>query len=627
MIIALRKKMKLIFIILLLGIIPAFTIFGVGSILKSPKRKTMGEINGRKVGMREYNAAYMEIYRDSQLSSREMPREQLNEAAWLRLILLDEAKKYGLQVSNEQVAHRVASIFKREGKFDKRFYYDILNRSFRITPAVYEEQTRKTIAIDTLRDIILGGIKITENELYQQYLNDNQKLTVNYLLFPYRDYLPTITPTEEELLAYYEENKDTYKKPNEVNTKYVSTSVEDYLTKFEASEEEAESYFEENKQDFMQAHEVHARHILFKIDENADEDAVEKVKTTAQGILEKANDGEDFAELAKEHSQGPSASNGGDLGFFGKGAMVPPFEEAAFTLKAGEVFPELVRTKFGYHIIKAEEIKEEIQKNFDDVKEEVITKIKTEKADALARELIEECYYKSEDLESMKEVADELGIKVEETGFFSYSYDIPEIGNSREYYEQAFELDLFKTSEIINTNNKYYLFSPVDHRNGSIPELSEIRTRLKNDYKREKSKELAEADAKKALDIITPDMGKQNKSFTDVAKSAGYKPIESKPFSKQSPDVEMGYGVSLAETLFSTKTSAVSDPIETTTGFLIAEAKAYEQPDLTGFEETKETLRVQQAMQKKYIIFQEWLTNVKQNAKLVDLTKYVNQSK
>lgn len=625
MIIALRKRMKLIFIIILLGIIPAFTFFGVGSMLNSPKRKIMGEINNRKVNSKEYNTAYMDVYRDAQLSNRELTREQLNDAAWLRLILLDEAKKYGLQVSDEQVAERVATIFKRNGKFDKRFYIDILSRSFRVPPAVYEEQTRKTIMIDTLRDIILDGIKITDNEIYQQYIADNQKLTVNYLLFPYRDYLPTITPTEEELLAYYEENKETYKKPNEVNTKFLSTSVEDYLSKFEASEEEAELYFEEKKQDFMQEHEVHARHILFNLDENATEEVTEKVKTRAQGILEKANDGEDFAELAKEYSQGPSASTGGDLGFFGKGAMVKPFEEAVFTLKAGEVFPELVRTKFGYHIIKADEVKEEIQKSFDDVKEEVITKIKTEKADALARELIEECYYKSEDMETMQKAADELGIKVEETGFFSYSYNIPLIGNSREYYKQAFELDLFKTSEIINTNEKYYLFSPIDRRSGSIPELSEIKTRLENDFKREKAKELAEEDASKALDKITPDMGKQNKPFTDVAKDMGYEPVVSKPFSKQSPDPEMGYGVDLAETLFSTKTSAISDPIETTTGFLIAEAKEYDQPELTEFEETKETLKTQQSMQKKYMIFQEWLDNIKQNAKLVDLTKYVNQ--
>ncbi len=625
MIIALRKKMKLIFIIILLGIIPAFTFFGVGSMLRAPKKKVMGEINGRKVTAKEYNTAYMDVYRDAQLSSRELSRDQINDAAWLRLILLDEAKKYGLQVSDEQVANRIATIFKRNGKFDKRFYIDILSRSFRVPPSVYEEQTRKTIMIDTLRDLILDGIKITDNEIYQQYLLDNQKLTVNYILFPYRDYLPKITPTQEELMAYYEENKENYKKPNEVNTKYVSTSVADYMSKFEASEEEAKKYFEDNKQDFTQEHEVHARHILFNLDEKAPQEEVEKVKAKAQAVLEKANDGEDFAELAKEYSQGPSASTGGDLGFFGKGAMVKPFEEAAFTLKAGEIYPQLVRTKFGFHIIKAEEVKEEIQKSFDDVKEEVIEKVRTEKADALARELIEECYYKSDDMESMQKAADELGLKVEETGFFSYSYNIPKIGNSRDYYEQAFKLDLFKTSEIVNTDQKYYLLAPIERRNGAIPDFDEIKTQLENDFKREKAKKLAEKDAIDALSKITPDMGKQNKSFMDAAKDAGYKPITSKPFTKQSPDPQMGYGVDLAETLFSTKINAVSDPIETTTGYLIAEAKQFDKPDLTEFEDTKETLKSQQSMQKKYMIFQEWMDNVKQNAKLVDLTKYVDR--
>lgn len=123
------------------------------------------------------------------------------------------------------------------------------------------------------------------------------------------------------------------------------------------TDDEIHTYYVSNSEQFKALEQVHARHILIKVDKGADETAREEAKKQIEGILKEAKGGTDFAELAKKHSQAPSGSKGGDLGFFTRGKMVKPFEEAAFALKAGEI-SGVIQTIYGYHIIKVEENKE-----------------------------------------------------------------------------------------------------------------------------------------------------------------------------------------------------------------------------------------------------------------------------
>ncbi len=616
----LRKKMKIIFIIILLGIIPAFTFWGVGNIFRSAKKQVMGEIYNRKINANEYNSAYMAVYWDAQLTGRQLTGEQLNDLAWNRLILLEESRKYGIDISDDEVARRIAQLFSRNGKFDEAFYFDLLSRNG-ISPSAYETQTKYSLMIEKLRDLILDGVKLNDNEVYEQYLADNQKLSVEYILFAYRDLLAQINFKEEDLIAYYNEHKDDYKRPAEVNTSYVGVKTEDYLKGIKVSDEDVKTYYDEHKDEFKQEHQVQARHILFKTPEKMTEKENEAIVAKAKDVLAKVKAGEDFAELAKKYSECPSASKGGDLGFFGKGAMVKPFEDAALKLKKGEVCPDLVKTQFGYHIIKVEDVKEEKEKSFDEVKSEIINKLTKEQAESKAREVIEEIYYKSEDLENMKKAAKEFGVEVKETGFFSNSY-IPGVGNSNDYYEQAFKLDLFKVSEIIPTDDGFYLFSTIEKRTGAIPEFAQVKAQVEIDYKNNKAKELAEKQAQEAIDKIKKIMDSQKKSFADAAKEAGFDVKMSQPFTKMAPDSNMGYSQELGDKLFELKENEISKPLESTSGVIIARAVKYDTPSMADFEKSRGEQEAKLNMQKKYMCFQEWFNMVKKDAKLIDLTKY-----
>jgi peptidyl-prolyl cis-trans isomerase C len=141
------------------------------------------------------------------------------------------------------------------------------------------------------------------------------------------------------------------------------------------TEAEVKNVYDENPEDFKQKAQVHARHILIKVAADADEAAKAEARKKIEAVEEKAKKGTDFAELAKTHSEGPSNVRGGDLGFFGRGQMVKPFEEAAFGLEPGKI-SDVVETRFGYHLIKVEERKKERTLSFDEVKPQLMEKLK-----------------------------------------------------------------------------------------------------------------------------------------------------------------------------------------------------------------------------------------------------------
>ena len=621
-----RNKMKLFLLIILVGIIPAFALWGVSSLFKTPTRKIMGEINGKKIGTQEYQKAQLAILWDALLSNKTLDPDDVNEGTWNRLILLDEAKKYEITVSDEEVAKRITQIFQRGGRFDRNFYMDVLQRN-RISPQMYEQTTRDSLKIERLRDIILEGVKLTDMELINSYKRENDRLTLEYVMFESKDFQDKITPSDTEIQEYFETNKDNYRKPAEVNANYIEVAIADQMPSVNVTDNDGKEYFEDNQDEFKQEHKVKARHILFKMPENADESVIESVQTRANEVLEKAKAGEDFAELAKTYSEGPSAPQGGDLGLFGKGAMVPPFEEAAFSLKTGEIYDGLVKTRFGYHIIKVEEVQEESIPDFNDIKEEVMEKLKISRADAYARELIEECYYKSDDREAMVKFAEDLGLEIKETGFFSNPYNIPNIGNSPDFHKQAFDLELFNVGEIVKTDLAYYILSPIDKQSGILPELSEIKDRVERDYKRENAKEQAQIEADKLAEQIKKSVLIEKISFKDAVEKTGFSVETTNPFTISSPDPSLGFISELGNKLFTLKADEISIPIKTSKGVFIAHALHYQEIDLETLDEAKkEKLREEMGFQKKYLIFQEWIDNIKQNAKLVDLTKYVNQN-
>ncbi len=172
--------------------------------------------------------------------------------------------------------------------------------------------------------------------------------------------------------------------------------IEDRAAKREGpTEEEKEQYYEEHKEEYKHAEEVAARHILLQTDKEAPPDSLEKKKEKMESLLQRVKEGEDFAELAKEHSDCPSAPKGGDLGFFSRGMMVKPFEEAAFSLEVGEV-SDVVKTSYGYHIIKIYDKREAGYSTYEEVADDIAETINRSRTNEEVEALLDELYQEAD---------------------------------------------------------------------------------------------------------------------------------------------------------------------------------------------------------------------------------------
>ncbi len=269
-----------------------------------------------------------------------------------------------VKITEKELKNRMEPIFYMNGK----------------TKMTHEE-------IDYYEQNMIDYITTTEM-LYQAGLKNKVKVDKKELDNQYKALMATISQTfamdEKTYLNKFNLKKDDVKKSLEkeaIAAKYI-----DEVSK--VSDKEVEKYYNENKKDFD---EIKASHILIKnTDENEeklDDAKIKENKKLAEDVLKKALEGEDFAALAKKYSEDTSSQLGGDLGFFGKGKMVPEFEKAAFSLNKGQIYPKVVKTQFGYHIIKKTDEKE---KTFDEVKDSLKEQLVLEKQNKLIEKLSKE---------------------------------------------------------------------------------------------------------------------------------------------------------------------------------------------------------------------------------------------
>ncbi|MFQ5431745.1 MAG: peptidylprolyl isomerase [Nitrospinota bacterium] len=230
--------------------------------------------------------------------------------------------------------------------------------------------------IDAVKRNLLDSIINTEL-LYQESENEKVSVDDKEILAQFAQ-IRSQFQTEEEFnktLAHELYTADELKMEIRKGKMINSLLEANVYGKVNVSEVDAKKFYDENSDKFKQPETVKARHILIKLDQNADSDAVAKAEKQMEEITNKQKEGVDFEELAKQYSEGPSAPNGGDLGYFPRGAMVPEFEKAAFALKPGEV-SGIVRTQFGLHLIKVEDTREAGVQEFTEVKDKVIDRLK-----------------------------------------------------------------------------------------------------------------------------------------------------------------------------------------------------------------------------------------------------------
>lgn len=309
-----------------------------------------------------------------------------------RVLLFQAARRMGVVVSPSEVAQRVAfyPAFQRNGRFDLDLYRRVLARS-RLTPEQFEVMQQGQILMEKLSLLVAGAAQVSPLEVDQEIIRRLTRIKATYKLFPTDDFLRQQKASPEEIRAWYQKHRSRFLVPEKLVLRYITFPLARYRDQVEVRPEDIRDAYELDQARYAKPERVHARHILIKLPADAKPAEVAAAKEKAEKILALARKpGADFAALAKKYSQGPTAATGGDLGYFTRGQMVEPFEKLAFRLKPGEV--GLVRTRFGWHVVKVEDHQQASITPLEEVRGEIRQRLVERQARDLAAAAAERAF-------------------------------------------------------------------------------------------------------------------------------------------------------------------------------------------------------------------------------------------
>jgi len=456
-----RNNQKIMQFVLLLFIAPAFALFGLeGYNTVSADANALAIVGDYPISQEEFDQVKRERIEEARAQSGdnfdpkvfESPEinRQLLDTLVLQYMLQQSVQNQYLTASDKALAEDIARtpLFQVDGKFDLETYKrELAARG--LTPAQHEANVRFGLARNQVLDPVLRASFFPETlktQLDDVQLAGRVVRVKNIDLAPYA---AQVEVSDEQVASYYESNKAQFMAAQRADVEYVVLSPETIKSKIEVSDADIAAYYEQNKARFSTPEERRARHIL--MDAEKEGASADDLKVAAEKVLAelKANPGK-FAELAKQYSIDPgSAAQGGDLGFFSKGAMVPEFEQAVFTQKKNEL-SGLVKSQFGYHIIEVTDIRGGEVQTLDEVKAQISDEIKGQKmtaqyADAQGR--FAELVY--EGGQSFDNVVQELGLSTQSySGLTQQAPNAPEVLNDAKVMAE-----IFSTDSVENKNN------------------------------------------------------------------------------------------------------------------------------------------------------------------------------
>jgi peptidyl-prolyl cis-trans isomerase D len=531
-------------------------------------------------------------------------------------LIAQEAKRLHITVSSQEVASKIESMpaFQRNGHFSRRLYLNLL-RYNRVNPVDFEQSTWQDLLYQKVKALVAGPASfVTSEELNSLLLLQNKKWQLSYVKVLARRYQDKVKITEADLKTYYDAHKELYRQPEKITVSYLLFQPKDYTGQVKVTDQEVTKYYQAHEEAYRVPERVRGRHILIKLPPNASKKEVEKARKEALKIEKLAKSGKDFAKLAEKYSQGPSAKNGGDLGYFARGTMVKPFEDAVFSMKKGEISGP-IRTRFGFHIIKVLDIQPAHTKPLAEVKAEIVKTLKLKKARSIALNAADKAYtvlYSHPDLAAY---AKKHGLKVFHTLPFSKDTKkgegvIPE----KAFVNAAFGLQKGKISTIVALKKGYCLMNLDRYQPSRIPPLEEVKAKVEQAVKMEKSLELAKKAAERLIKILT-----QGASLKTLAEKEGLKAGKTKLFGVMNP-VDPNLGGALAGAvneivLLTKKHPVLSRPlILGNTGYAVCVLDKVVAPDLGTLKKKELADQIRRAKGER--AFQSWLEFLRKKTKI-----------
>lgn len=625
-----RNAQSVFFQIIVVIIILAFVFWGGSSMMNS--RESAITVNKEEVTFQEVDSAYNKAY--NQMAAQfggQIPKglaESLNiKGQVINQLIRDSllrqgADQMGVVVSANEIQTEILSMvqFLDNGVFNEDKYKEIL-ASNRLSPAKFEESMKRDLlAQKTIADIGNFIAAPTEFEIDNLYFIENEEVSVDFIKTSPDTFAEKAKPTAEELDTWFESRKDNYKTAPQFKLDYLSFSYDDLARKTTIEDGDIEQYYQNNISQYQTPESRHARHILFKADSKDSDEVHAEKKAQAEEALATLKNGGDFIELAKTLSEGPSGPSGGDLGFFGKNQMVPEFDSAVFSLQPGEI-SEVVKTAFGYHLIKVEEVKEAITKPLEEVKDNIVQTLSMNQAKPMAFQFANQAYEGIIGAGSLAAYAAQNGeVEVISTDFFAQATPPEALKGQTDFLTKAFALNKGELSSLIETPNGYAIIFASDVKNPETPALETVKEKVEQDYITEKSVQLAEEAAKAMIAKLS-----ENGDLTAAVEGTSYSLENSGFFTKSAPNADSSLPTALTSQAFKLSSAQPfsQEPAQVGSDFYVLHLKERKAPAKEMSAEEKERYEQTLIQLKQQQLLSSWIKNQEEDT-VITIHKSLN---
>lgn len=585
-------------------------------------REVIAEVDGRTLTAGDFQQRYLtqlQAYRNqlgANVSDQLLQQLGIDKQILAQMldeqVALIEADRNGISVSDDELAQQIFAIPGLQGENGRfigeaRYEQLLLNQVPPMTKAQFEENLRRSMVLDKLRGALTDWMAVSEADVEREYRQRNEKVKMQVVALTADRFRSGVSVTDADVAAHFEAHKAEYRIGEQRKIKYLVLDRDQARLKVSVPATDVQRYYNDNIQQYQTPEQVRASHILLKTD-GKDEAVVRK---QAEAVLQQVKSGADFAGLAKKVSEDEETkANGGDLDYFTRGRMVPEFDTVAFTLQPGQV-SDLVKSQFGFHIIKVVDKKAAVTRPLEEVREQIQNQLALQLSEQRVTAQANEFTSRITDAASLERAARELQLTVQESGLFRREDPVPGLGAAPQVASAAFALNGSGAGGPAISARGPVFFVVSERKDPYVPMLDEVKDRVREDLIRSKATDLSRQRAGAIASAL-----KAARGFEAAAKAQGLeaKPTELVPRGSALPDI--GVSPEVDRVAYSLPVGGVSDPIQTTDGTVIV--RVSERDDVTPDElrQARETFRAELLSERRGRFFAAYMAKAKERMRI-----------
>ena len=606
-------------------VVLAFIVFYIPSFLNDPTAigagaaptEVIADVEGHSVTAGQFQQRYnsqIQAYRSAYgagLSDQLLRQLGIEQQILQQMVdeqaALVEAERHGIRVSDEELAQQIFAIpgLQENGRFVGEQRYEQILRSQvpPMTKATFEETLRRSLMIDKLRAALTDWMTVSNDDVEREFRQRNEKARLQVVALTADAFRNQVNVSDADVSSYFDAHKAEYRVGEQRKVRMLLLDRDQAFARTTVTPTEVQQYYNGNITQYQTPEQVRASHILLNT-AGKDEAAVRK---QAEDILQQVKAGADFAGLAKKFSEDEgSKANGGDLDYFSRGRMVPEFEAAAFALEVGQV-SDIVRSQFGFHIIKVVDKKPAVTRSLDEVRPQIEEQLKRQRADQQIATRATELAAGIDDASDLDRVAKENGLMVTESEFFGRDDPVPGLGPAPQVAAAAFLLNGTAVNGPITTPRGPVFIALAGTRDPYVPTLDQVKDRVRDDVIRTRATELSRQRGSQIAAAL-----RSAGDFAAAAKAQGFEAKDTELIARGAPLPDVGVSAAVDKVAFSLPVGAVSEPITTNDATVIVRVAERDEVTPDELQNGKETFREQLLSERRGRFFSSYMAKAKE---------------